>query len=351
MSEYINDNNYNTGASILISDIPANEMDRAIKEWSQGNLSMERLIRTCLENGVETTGSHVGPNSYLSLFVNNSHEKVKKMLKALQEVEGTYVSVDPDGGNPLSGPGWYKSYLGIHFSAPEEKEASEILDKLSDSLSGKNVKVLNNDGVYSHIVDFNDFFAEKESGLSFTCYCSNNQYKFTVMAENKKERAEYVNNLLEKAGFKSVFNDIEGFDIFELLFGKRLNITANSPEEFNNKMGKCKDILFNEWSLGLRDEITPSMGLNTKALIIRRKRFNNKPYSEFRKWYLAEGERMEKEYNAIKDLNVDSTKKVNTREFLKKLGLENGMPGNEWVQQYGTVREGRIPGKKMFQKE
>ena len=49
---------YNHKESIPLDSIPKKELDQAIKEWSQGSKSMEKLIRKSIANGIETNGCH-----------------------------------------------------------------------------------------------------------------------------------------------------------------------------------------------------------------------------------------------------------------------------------------------------
>lgn len=280
---------YNNIKSIPVSSIPKNEIKQAIKEWAEGNSHLENLLWACLNNNIETTGCHVGKNSYLGIIVNDSHDKVKKMLHKAQEFDRATVQVSPDGGNPKSGSDWYKPNLTFSFPVTNEKFANNIFDSMSESLTDESTKYKTKDKAFEHILDFYDFFTGKESNCDFRISHDLGQYTFSIDSFKEEKNLDYFASLFEKSGLNRMKKDPIDSPV------DSWTINASTPEEFNEKMIKCKDIIMREWSLELPCEITKGMSFNTKAHIKKRE-FGETPegIQQFEKWLQEENDRIEK---------------------------------------------------------
>lgn len=280
---------YNNMKTIPISSIPEDEMEQAVREWAEGSPNMEKLLWACLNNGVETAGCHADKRPYLEIRVNNSYDKVKKMLHRAQEFDGADVYISPDGGNPRSGPNWYKPSLMFGFSATDRKSADDIFDKMSESLTDESTRYETKDEVFEHILDFYDFFAGKESGCNFRIKNASGQYVFSIESFRGERNFDYFNSLFEKSGLNRAKKDPIDSPVDDWV------IDASTPEEFNEKMIKCKDIIMREWSLGLPCEITKDMDFNTIARIKKREFGDtSEGVQKFEEWLQEENDRISK---------------------------------------------------------
>jgi len=279
--------------SIAFSSIPQNEKEQAVKEWAEGNSHMEKWLWTCINNGIETTGCHAdGTHPYLDIRVNNLHDKVRKMLHVAQEIEGTQILVNPDGGNPFGDPNWDKPDLSFgFFSVTDEKSANDIFDKMSESLTTENTKYKPENEVFAHMLDFYDFFAGKESELDFRMKYISGQYNFSIEPYKSNKNLAYITNLLEKAGLKRM-EERADIPIEEY------KIVASTLEEFNDKMIKCKNIVMSEWSLEPPHEIKEGMMFNTIARIKKREFGDTQQGQEqFEEWLQNEYDKMKQRSN------------------------------------------------------
>lgn len=278
---------YNNMKSIPISSIPKNEMKQAISEWAEGSKNMKKLLWNCLKNNVETNGCHAEKRPYLEIIVNDSHDKVKKMLREVEGINGAEVVIFPDGGNPLSGPNWNVPNLLFSFDTTDEKFGEEIFGRMSKSLKSKDKKNENKEGAFEQILAFHDFFKDKESGCSFRIKNNDEKYVFSIESYKGERNLEYFNSLFVKAGL----NQIEKEPIDSPL--DVWSISSSTPEEFKEKIKKCNETITKEWSLEYPTEISEDMSFNMIAHIKKRE-FGNSPKGnqQFEEWFQAENEKI-----------------------------------------------------------
>jgi hypothetical protein len=263
--------------SIPISSIKKEEMAKAIKEWAEGSAHMEQLLWACFNNGVETNGCHAGADPYLGIKVNDSKDKIKKMICSIQEIDGVQVLIMPDGGNPYGGSDFYKPILTLSCFTPYEKSANDFFDKMKESLTNEKTKEIYEEGLFDSMLDFYDFFAFKESGLVFRSRYESGKYIFAIDSNHSEKNFDYFKKLFEKAGLQKMKKEPEYMNFWD--------ISATTAEEFREKMKVCKDVIINEWSLDLPNEITEDMSFNEKARIKRRE-FGDSPEGKknFESW-------------------------------------------------------------------
>lgn len=199
------------GKSILISSIPVEELNEAFYEWANGNEAMIECLRMCYENGLETFGNHFGPDSYIEFIVNNSQKTIKSILKYMQDIDGTLININPDGGNPWANEeAFWKPTMVIGFGTVEkEKDCEEIIRGITAAINDSSSKEKIEDGAFDPMLDVHDFFAGKGSNLKFRAKYADGQYSFFI--ENKSNSAkntEYFKTLFEKAGLDYEKNEI-----------------------------------------------------------------------------------------------------------------------------------------------
>ena len=259
---------YNRILSIPISDIPKSEIKTAIKEWSEGNKEMENLLTTFYDNKIETCGCHVGPSSYIDFRVGNNQKKIVHFLNYSNNYDNWLIMVSPDGGNPFSGPDFYKPSICIGFDTSTEEELSSILEKINNSFNDPS-KIENNN-LFNAIVKFHDFFAYKESNIKFRFKKENGIYIFSVEARKKNTpNFRKLKKLLNKCGLPHA--KTHGYEWF---------FASDSFEVFENEVNKILDLFVNNWMFEIFDSINDKMDIITMARIKRR---IDSP-EEFKEW-------------------------------------------------------------------
>lgn len=282
---------YNNGSSIPIENLSASELRESIKEWSEGNKALEQLLWTCLDNGVETHGSHVGPNSYLDIIVNDSYDKVRNMIYSVQDIDGFRLMCTPDGGNPFSSKYFYKASISFgFFDFENEEDISKVFERINLSFNYTEQK----ESTFDVMLDLYKFFEEKESNLVFCMEYDSGKYKLRFDLYGLYNR-EYFLNLFEKCGI----------DILDVSSCGNPNLFSWSFEEKSANEFVCKtrefyQLIVKNYSLDLPNIITNDMTFETIARI-KRRYFGDSPsgVKKFDEWLKKEKEIRNKKINNL----------------------------------------------------
>lgn len=267
---------YNTGRSMRIDEIPKEELEQAIKEWSHYQEPMERLLWKCIEEGVETTGCHPEAKPYIELKVNNSPEKIKQMLNAIQEFVSASVMIIPAGAPNLCGvtSDWDRPILCIGCGVTSKERVYEVLDSLYVALSNTAKR---KERVFEQMIEFHDFFKDKECQLNF--YMQRPEidlYDFSITYTNYyQENLEFYDRLFKKAGMELTDEERPTWSIIE-----------QDEESFAKKVEKAKQVIFEGYTLGLPQTITIGTP-NVIAAHIKRRQFGDTPEGKekFDRWF------------------------------------------------------------------
>lgn len=266
---------YNTGRSMRIDEIPKEELEQAIKEWSHYDEYMEKLLWKCIEEGVETSGCHPEANPYIDFKVNDSQEKIRRMLNAIQEFVGARVVIT-DGASNLCGvtSDWDRIKLAIGCNVTEKERIDEVLESLYKAISNNSKR---NEKAFEQMLEFYEFFKSKESQLIF--YMERPEmdlYDFSIRYQNYyQENLEFYDRLFKKAGMELTNEEIPTWSIIE-----------KDEEIFAKKVEKAKQIIFEEYTLGLPQTITIGTP-NVIAARIKRREFGDTPEGKekFDRWF------------------------------------------------------------------
>ena len=191
---------YNNMKSIPIDSLTSDELKVAIKEWAEGDNSMERLLWTCKFKNVETMGCHAGGRPYIDICVNNSKEDIIRLINITFNKEKSQILIKPDGGNPFSGDKWFVPSITLNIETKYKDEADKYFDSLSDALLSKEKENILDFELFSKIIDLHDFFIGKESCLMFRIKHELDNYIFYVEVIKREKNFDYFNNLFVNAG-------------------------------------------------------------------------------------------------------------------------------------------------------
>ena len=150
---------YNHINSIPIDSIPKEEIAQAIKEWAEGYSFLERLLWSCFINNLETNGCHVGKNTYVGFVYDK--DRINDLLVVLQAAiahQDSQILICPDGGNPLSGPDWYKSDITIGAKTPIVRKSRKFCNSITAAINNRRA---NNNFDLSSTITLLDFFIGK----------------------------------------------------------------------------------------------------------------------------------------------------------------------------------------------
>lgn len=283
---------YNNMKSIPIESLSDEELKEAIKEWAEGDEAMERLLWSCFNNGIKTSGCHAGSRPYLGIeYEKESKEKIIQVIKTVMDEKESQVLLEPDGGNPFSGPSWYKPDITIGSRTKYQDIADPFFDKVSDTINSNDS---NNN--YTSIVNLFDFLINKYSGITIRLnHTENDEYLFSIEKSKNEKNTNifnYLNELFSNAGLLLIEKDTP-YNYWTL--------KSNNKEEFISKLEQISNHITNNYSLEPPKSIEETEDFKIKAHIKREEYIKAGKEAMFEIWLMGERrkleEKMEKAYN------------------------------------------------------
>ena len=254
---------WNRMESIPVNELTDKERKRAIDDWSEGNRYLKRLLWTCYENGVETSGCHSGHGRgtpYVDFRIDtSSREKIKSLVAAALSIGNGQVFA-MFNGNPWSGPDWHRPI--ICTSPFKHKDSKKFLTRLCKAVEENEIQ----DEAIENFINICDFMEDKESPLLFRIIVEDGE-KYTIFAECSQNNRdwEYYAKLFAKADM--------AYDTKPSCasFRSEWSVKANGKEEFAAVMKKLYEVIKDNWTLKIPEEITSDMNERCKALLMRRR--------------------------------------------------------------------------------
>lgn len=253
---------WNRIESIPVSSLSEDELKQAIKEWSDGSKQLESLLWTCYKNGIKTSGCHTGKHAnfvYLSINLegNTPRDILKCMLSEVEKFGNAQVNLH-FGGNPISGPEWYKT--SIFISSRYALQADRLWENLDKAITEKH-----SDKQYicfSRILDFHDFLQDKDCGLTCRMYISAyHMYEIKFDDSGPESTTEYFSAFFDKLGFKTEKNSSKKFWVFR----------TSDKSVFKDMLDKIGEAFEKEYSLEKPTEITQGMTFAYRAYLMQKK--------------------------------------------------------------------------------
>lgn len=264
---------WNTGASIVVSDLNESELKEAIKEWAEGSESLEELLWACYKNGIHTHGCDAGYHHfpYVSFDFEGEIEALKRIIMATWEYDGSEVFLK-FVGNPYSGPAWHKPDLAVN--PVKNKDADDFYKMLAIALKKKQ-EVKENKG-FLHILKIYELLADCGIDISVCMKKSNDQYVIGVSCFGDNRNWRYLTKLLSEAGLQ-----VTDKNRVIIKWGCR----CSSEEEFEQVVGQLVKVLEAKYSLKAPTKITKDMSFAVKALVMQRRfGFDEKGIKQMNKW-------------------------------------------------------------------
>ncbi|MBE5821488.1 MAG: hypothetical protein E7311_02730 [Clostridiales bacterium] len=254
---------WNDGSSIRISELKEEQVKQAIKEWSEGSEALEKLLWNCYKNKVITTGCDSGNHNhfpYLRFLIDESaQENVKKILLATDNFAQSEILIK-FGGNPHSGPDWYKSSISVK---PIRKEDANVFFSKINCVLQKKENDINE--YVELLLSLYDFFKDKLAGISIFIIKNKNTYSISFNSFLNKNNWDYYTKILSKAHLK-LEKPKSPEDPFVCW-----KHTSEGKEEFILCLKKILEVLKENWSLKIPDKVTKDMSFNYSALVMQKK--------------------------------------------------------------------------------
>lgn len=278
---------YNHIKSIPIESIPKKEITRAIREWSEGNRALRNLLWACYKNGLMTTGSHAGVGSYVGFEYDK--EKINDLsivLNATISQKESQVLMKPDGGNPLSGPNWYKPDIAIGAETPYKKDGNKFFNSITDAIESKKA---NSDLNLTPLLTLNDFLIDKITCLLIRIrHTIDDEYIIDIEGPFKDgERFEQLNKILTEAGLEYKKHPE---------YNRRYwRIKSNNPIELSNELNNIVDYIIKNYNLKIPDTIDEVTAFSSQAHVVRNQCLKEGNMSKFETWLMSEDEKFTKQ--------------------------------------------------------
>ncbi|MBQ9266935.1 MAG: hypothetical protein IJ217_01425 [Clostridia bacterium] len=253
---------WNHGSSIPISSLDEVQLKEAMKAWSEENPYMERLLWSCYNNNVVTSGCCVH-ELYLVLNVSNSSDtNLRRIIAAAEKFGNARLQLSMSASNPFSGPDWHQNFLIISTSKRNRKNL--FLQSLSEAF--ENHEDISGNQGFASIIDFYEFLKDKDSELLVDMQVAHRScYTLTLEYDKNPRNNDFYSKILPKTGL-----------ILETNISPRCpsipwKIECSNANEFNDFIQNCLQILKSEWTLDLRRDISKDMPFASQALLMRRK--------------------------------------------------------------------------------
>ncbi len=287
---------YNHIKSIPIESIPREELSQAIKEWAEGYDFLERLLWSLYNNNLKTDGCHAGTKTYVGLvYEKEKPDELSVVLNASLAQKDSQVLMSPDGGNPLSGPDWYKPNIAVGAETPYEEDGKKFCDNVSEAIDNKKAE---SDLDLSSVITLLDFLIGKITCLDIRINHKNDDmYTFCIEGSfEENERFEEFNQLFTNAGLN--YNKHPEFD------RRYWTISSNNPKELSEKLKDIVSYIVDNYNIKTPDSLDEVSGLNSSAHVIRNQCLEDGNMAKFETWLMTEEEIINKRIEEIKKRRV-----------------------------------------------
>ena len=260
---------YNNRKAIPVESLKKEELKEAVHEWAEGSEGLEKLIWSCINLEMETSGSNYKTRgSYLEMWTDKYTEEKKELLYRLLYTNIKYPDSDlalaPDGGNPYSGPNWSRPYITFGFNTNSLEESNERFEELDASLSSKDSIPEAYRLLFDELMQIQEFLTGKESRLNVSfAHTQNDVYELNMEIRKRDENKNRKEEIINKTGIKFEKQETDApYDSY-VLRGKRV-------ADLLENIIKLRETISTEWDIELRNEISPTDSFFDRVLIKKR---------------------------------------------------------------------------------
>ena len=264
---------YNDIKSIPINSLSKEELKIAMKEWAEGDDSMEKLLWALFNNDITTNGCHSGSGPFIGLdYEKEKKDKISKLMSSLILEKESQIVIRPDGGNPFSGPNWYKPDVTIGSFVEYKDIADALFDKLTKIINDE-IKITTKMET-KVLLDLLDFLIDKYTFLIIRLKNDNNTFFFSIESNTPKdsELYKYINENLTKLKFTLFLPKEENY--------KYWIYKTNNIKKLNATIKKVKTSLIENFSLKVPTNVDETNSFLVKAHL-NRKKLSDKEFNEW----------------------------------------------------------------------
>ena len=278
---------YNNIKSIPIENISKGDLNQAIKEWAEGDEALERLLWSCYNNGIRTTGCHSGKRPYLGIeYEEKNKDIISVIIDSTLDEKQSQVLITPDGGNPFSGPTWYRPDIAIGLRGDNKNEARQFFNKISNSINSKEINKN-----YSSVIDLLDFLINKYSDLTIRLiHSQNEEYIFLIEKRINEEDIDTFNKL------NKIFSQAGLLLIEDEKSSKCWTVKTNSKIDFINKLRIIANNIINNYTIEPPKTIDEAKSFLIKAHIKRKEYIESGKEGLFEIWISEERKKLEEQF-------------------------------------------------------
>ena len=260
-----------------------------------------------LQQWNKTNGCHAGAYPYIGFeYDETTEKKLANVIKEALSEKGSQLLLKPDGGNPLSGPDWYKPNIGIQFDAKYKEEADQIFERLKNKIEEKQEP--NED--LKQLMKLNSFLVGKYSNVYIRLqHNQKDEYVFSIEKAIYEDDRTYpkLNALLTGAGLE-LFKEDE--------IHKDWMIRDEDFAKIAKQINESSNYIINNYDIEKPKSIEEEHSLIIKAHIKRDECMQKGNMAEFELWLMQESEKMDRE---IEKSNQEEKKKAETDTSNKEM--------------------------------
>ena len=242
---------WNDRSSFSVDSLSAADLKVAIKEWSEGNAHLERLLWLCHNNGVKTMGS-CAHAAYIEADIEGSDINKLKNLFAAFCAFGRGKVILVFVRNPYGGPDWWKP--AILFGTRDNVD--EFFDVLSDALENGMDESFEEVEAFFNLYKF---LKDKESKISFTI-TMDDRFKFWISCSDHED---YFSEFFSSSVLEEIKSTEEHPQYFFFEVADR--------KHFFDTMVELSKYIVTECNITRPEQISEEMHFEIKALLMRRK--------------------------------------------------------------------------------
>lgn len=240
---------WNRVESVPISSLNEAQLKEAVHEWAEGSEAMERLLWSCLNNGVVTDGCDAGNHGhfpYLSVVINESRrEMVEKIIAATLKCRCAKV-IFHFHGNPRSGPDWYKESVGVFLNTKGD-ETECFFKEISNVLEAD--KKHEDTEVAKSLMKLCDFLQEKCSPIDFRVNSYKSGHELVLRCFGFERYWSYFNELFTKANLVKENNS-------ENVPFAGWTVKCSDETELTKAVDFVLEVIRNEWNFEIPTELS-----------------------------------------------------------------------------------------------
>ena len=246
---------YNYTKSIPLDSIPKEEIKRAIHEWSEGNVELEKLLWTCYEKGIETNSSHGEIDPFFGVrYKKETRDAIARMITETLKYPKSQALLSPFSPNPFGGEEWYLPSITMGIFSEKEEEGRKYFTDVNESISNRE------EVLFSKALELLEFLSDKYDKLCIRIVHYNDEYSFTIEGSSnmRGERFKVLNDIFTETGLS--YEEEKNLPI------KNWTIKSKNPQELSKHLETIISQILDNYIIETPQRVEDLEGLTLQAL-------------------------------------------------------------------------------------